>query len=379
MVLALCHSIPRNVEVQVALLLLFVTAVLQAAAIGLHRSYDAAGYFTLRGTGSSIAQAVGCVAAHPATYTRNGSVLVKLCDPSAAMLTRSCARFAEAYHAVNGLTVSSFVTCVVAFVAGVFVVVRVSRTTVSLLCRLTCAACVPAALQCAAVGVFFARVVPHARRDTARAGGWGEGELVFHRRAAADLMVAAAALVCAGLVLLVGRWMFVLCVRRQFEREPEHTKEGVRRLTAAHMVNDDWVRQRQILLSHARSVKVEMAVKRLHGGVDVLAASTSASHEPYNVPLKGSELSLRRTPSVAGGDSDDEMLNLRTPAGCVNAGRSAVAAEDGSASRRPGSTPPCAAPNEAAEGDAAGQPSGDPAVREVRQGAAQSCGGHSHW
>ncbi|KAG5464019.1 hypothetical protein LSCM1_00198 [Leishmania martiniquensis] len=366
MVLALCHSIPRDVEVQAALLLLFVTAALQAAAIGLRHSYDAAGYFTLRGSGLSVAT----VAGHPAIYTWNGSTLVKLCDPSAATLTRSCARFAEAFHAVNGLTVSSFVTCVLAVVAAVFVVVRVSRTTVGLLCRLACAACVPAALQCAAVGFFFARVVPHARRDAARAGGRGEGELVFHRRVAADLMVAAAALVSAGLVLLVARWMFVLCVRRQFESEPEHTKEGVRRLTAAHMVNDDGVRQRQILMSHARSVKVEMAVKRLHGGVDVLAASTSASHEPYNVPLKSSELSLRRTPSVAGGGSDDDTLKIRAPAGAANPGRSAAAAEGGSASEQPGSTPPCVAPSEAAEGHAAGQPLGDAAMREARQGDA---------
>ncbi|KAK7199909.1 hypothetical protein NESM_000038800 [Novymonas esmeraldas] len=346
--LALCHSVPRDVVVQLALLLLFVTLVLQAASIGLHGSNDAAGYFTLRGTASSRAQAVVLVAAHPATYLPPGSAVaggsatasVHLCNPSAETLSYSCARFAEAFHAVNGLTVSSFVACVTTVVVGVFVVARMSHTTLSLLYRLLFAACVPAALQCAAVGVFFARVVPHGRQDAARLGGWPAGELRFHRRAAANLMVSATALVCAAAVMLFARWLSVLCMRRQFESEREHTEGDVQKLTAAHMVNDDWLRQRQILLSHARSVKVEMAVKGSHGGAEALSASTGGQREPYNPRQTDSTQDPRRNSSSAGGDSDEDTLHFHMSIDPASRARSAVVAERASAAEQTGPTTP---------------------------------------
>lgn len=346
--LALCHSIPRDVVVQVALLLLFVTIVLQAAAIGLHGSDDAAGFFTVKGSGSSLSAAVALVAAHPATYAGPGSTLssggarVKICDPSAAMLSNACGRFAEAFHAVNGLTVSSFVTGVVAVAMGIFVVSRVCTTTLGLLFRLGCIACVPAVLQCAAVGVFFAHVVPHARRDTARVGGWAAGDLTFHRRPAAGLMAAATALACAALVLLFVRWIVVLCVRRQFEKRPEQTAAEVERVTAAHMVNDDWLRQQQILLSHAHSVKVEMAVKRSPPGGDWLGSSVNGQREPYHQPLTESAVDPRQTSSAV--DDDEDTLHFHFSGGRQSGTRSAGAVDDDATTHKTGSTPPPALP-----------------------------------
>lgn len=287
--LALCHSLPRDVAVQVALILLFVAFILQAAAIGLHTRKDGGGYFTVKGKSSSRSNALVLLAAHPATYipltsvlhTGTGTTAQKLCNPSADPLTYACARFAESFHVVNGLTLGSFITNFVVVVLGVFVVARLSHSTLGLLFRLTYTACVPTVLQCAAVGCFFARTVPHARRDAANAGRYAYGEIKFHRRPAVNLMIAATALLCAALVILFVRWVSVICLRVHFERHKEHSQKEVKQMTEAHMVNDDWTRQKQILLSHARSVQVEMAVKRPHKSDLFSASATARNSEPF--------------------------------------------------------------------------------------------------
>ncbi|KPI87748.1 hypothetical protein ABL78_3157 [Leptomonas seymouri] len=291
--LALCHSIPRDVLVQVSLLLFFVALILQAAAIGLHTRNDGGGYFTLKGTPSARSNALVLLAAHPATYIPPTSVIhtstettaTKLCNPSADILTYSCARFAESFHIVNGLTLASFITNAVVLVIGLFALVRLSHSTVGLLFRLTYATCVPVVLQCAAVGCFFARTVPHARRDTAAKAGYSDNQVKFHRGPVVNLMIAATALLCAGFVMVFVRWVLVLCLRLHFAEHKEHTKAEVKLITEAHMVNDDWTRQKQILLSHARSVHVEMAVKNPHKGDRFSALAAAQSSEPFHQQL----------------------------------------------------------------------------------------------
>ncbi|XQJ31657.1 hypothetical protein NXY56_007777 [Leishmania guyanensis] len=110
----------------------------------LYHTNDATRNFTLRRTGSSRAQAVALVAAHLATHMVSGSALLvdaeplQLCNSSAVTLLHSFAQFSEVFHTVNGLTMSNFVTCVVAVTAHVVVAARVNPTTASLLYRLTC-------------------------------------------------------------------------------------------------------------------------------------------------------------------------------------------------------------------------------------------------
>jgi hypothetical protein len=316
--LALCHSLPRDVPVQVALLLYFVASILQAASIGLHTRNDGGGYFTLKNVSSSRSNALVLLAAHPATYipptsalhTSPGTAAQKLCNPSADPLTYSCARFAEAFHIVNGLTISSFITNFVVVLLGVFLLVRLSRSTLGLLFRLTYAACVPMVLQCAAAGCFFARVVPHARRDTALAAGYSNSAIKFHRRPAANLMISATALLCAGFVVLFVRWMSVICLRVHFEGSKEHTKKEVKQMTEAHMVNDDWTRQKQILLSHARSVQVEMAVKNPQKG-EYSASATARSSEPFPPRPIDTNPEGNRNARHSSEDSDADTLHFR--------------------------------------------------------------------
>nr|CAJ2481757.1 unnamed protein product [Leishmania braziliensis] len=110
----------------------------------LYHTNDATRNFTLRGTGSSRARAVALVAAHLATHMVSGSALLvdaeplQLCNSSAVTLLHSFAQFSEVFHTVNGLTMSNFVTCVVAVTVHVVAAARVNPTTASLLYRLTC-------------------------------------------------------------------------------------------------------------------------------------------------------------------------------------------------------------------------------------------------
>ncbi|KPA80132.1 hypothetical protein ABB37_05124 [Leptomonas pyrrhocoris] len=346
--LALCHSLPRDVAVQVCLLLFLVALILQAAAIGLHTRNDGGGYFTLKGTSSARSNALVLLAAHPATYippssvlnTGTGTAATKLCNPSAAVLTYSCARFAESFHVVNGLTLSSFITNAITLVLSVFVLVRLSHSTQGLLFRLMYATCGPVVLQCAAVGCFFARTVPHARRDTAAAAGYGDGQIKFHRRPATNLMIAATALLCAGFVIVFSRWVSVICLRLHFEEHKEHTKEEVEQMTKAHMVNDDWTRQKQILLSHARSVQVEMAVKNPHKGDRFSASATARSGEPFPSQSIDTGVRAHRPGGLSDEEPDAGTLHFRaassvTPlTGHASPGRGAAASSSG----RKGST-----------------------------------------
>lgn len=261
--LSLCHSVPRDALILVAIALFVVAFILEAIVVGRHSSTTSAGFLTDKG-GADPSARIGFIAGHPATYAgATAAVLVKHCDPSASVLLYNCARFAEAYHFLNGLVLASLITCVIFVLVSLFVVVRVSRTTTQALFNLQCLAGVPAALQCAALVIFFVRVVPNAKDDFIVASFAGDRSvrLAFHRRYATNLMIAATVFVCVGWLAIVAKYFAALCTRQRLKRKNVE-KQDMAAMMKMHLVNDDWQRQKQILRTHAKSVQVEMEIRK---------------------------------------------------------------------------------------------------------------------
>lgn len=269
---AVCHSIPRDGVVLVSVGVIAISLILQAVVFGEHGSERGSGFFT-SGKGNSVSDAVAFVGGHASIYdftysvryqSRRGQVdsstVGVLCDASGDTLSNPCFRFLESFHALNGLFVSSFVVCFLCIVFCVFFVVRVSRSTLQLLVRICIAMCLPMTLYCALVGVFFTRVVPNALDAVAVARGLEENVLVFHRHWGPNLLITSMVLSCVAFIACVVRCASVWYLRKRFLASKQHTREQVEGITRNYMINDDWVRQRQILLSHARSVEVEIAV-----------------------------------------------------------------------------------------------------------------------
>ncbi|CAD2214322.1 hypothetical protein, conserved [Angomonas deanei] len=264
--LALCHSLPRDVLIHLALLLLFAAFVLQIGFIGRHFSTSGAGYIARKGEKGKEA-ALAYVALHPALYsvkTVDGKVVVddgvKLCNPSAPVLNFHCARFGEGFHNVNGLVLASFISAVIGFVIVVFIVGRVARTTASLLYRTLMCITLPMTLQCAALGIFFARVIGNAKKEVMILNDFpADTKLYFHLRYGPCLAITSTALFCVAFILAFIRWIVTICLRNRLKKTGSPT--DAERVKKMHLVNDDWERQKQILRSHARSVQVEKEIK----------------------------------------------------------------------------------------------------------------------
>ncbi|EPY31459.1 hypothetical protein STCU_03445 [Strigomonas culicis] len=294
--LALCHSIPRDIFAYVALLLLFIGFILQIGIIARHDSATGAGYITRAGGGAS--EAVAYVAVHPALYgvrsvSASGSTAAisvvdraaKLCNPSTAELSFHCARFAEAYHTVNGVTLASFISSVLAFFFGMFVSGRCSHKTSDILGRLALALAIPTALQCALLGLFYVRIVGNAKKVVLVDGGLDTttASLVFHRGYATDLAIASTALFSAASLLLTVRWGIVVCTRMRLKRSARSNPSDAERMKSMHLVNDDWQRQMQVLRSHARSVHVEMLIRE-DAEEEAEAQERHHEHHAHDVP-----------------------------------------------------------------------------------------------
>lgn len=305
--LALCHGVPRDNLVLLALLFFVVAFVLEVIVIGSHNSNTAAGYFT-DAKGPNPKARIGFIGCHTATYGKPASVYVQNCNPNAAMLRYHCSRFSEAFHLLNGLVLASFICCVVFVVASLFVVVRLSRTTASVLFKIHFLAGLPTALQCAVVGVFFARVVPHAREDflvSLYASNPASAKLVFHRLYASNLMIAATALVCFGYLIIAVKHLAILCARRSLKRK-RIRQSDVESLMKMHLVNDDWERQKQILRSHAKSVQVEMEMQKESSRV--AAGGDAGFHEgrrSRSLSSSSSSSSSSRASSLASAGADE--------------------------------------------------------------------------
>lgn len=270
--------------------------------MGRHRSRTAAGFFTRKGSDVRVAY----VAAHPAIYEPTSlDTATYLCNPSAATMTLYCARFAESFHVLNGLLLTSFIVCVLAVIAGLFVVTRVSHTTTGILGRLCVLFTPSTALQFSVTGVFYADCVSHAREDVHRRLASANAAdahlpLVFHRRYVANLLIAATALMGAGYCILLSRYLYTYLTRVRLMKE--NIRQGdVTAMMGMHFVPDDWVRQKQILRSHARSVQVEMMMKN----------DENADREPTTPQVgssytrKETKMLLRPPPSVAAVASPD--------------------------------------------------------------------------
>lgn len=260
--LALCHTVPRDVVLQIGLVLFLAALVLQAVTLNSQNRATAAGSFVSKDGTDAV---VGYIAGYPATYSGGASPRTKVCNPTAPLLRFHCARFAESYHTLNGLVLASFVSTSFAFFGGGFVIARISETTLVLLDRILMLATVPVSLQCAVLGIFFVRTVPNARLDLIEALSLTApaNELAFHRGHAANLMIAATALLCAAYLLIAVRWAMSRLTRLVLlsERRTGPTPNEVKVATTLHLANDDWARQMQILRSHARSVEVEINMK----------------------------------------------------------------------------------------------------------------------
>ncbi|KAH9582276.1 hypothetical protein LSM04_008841 [Trypanosoma melophagium] len=255
--LALCHLFPRDVVLQIALLFLLVSCVLQGVLVGSYDRDRVTGTITLQGRSTSGVDVVH-IATYPLIYTDNGT---RICGMSANadLVYVDCAHFVEGFHAVCGLFLSSFIVSVVVLLFCAFCVVPLSKTTTLLIATVFALFLFPISLHSAAIGMFFSSCVRYARSIVGRVVFAG-ADVEFHRRPLANVAVASEVCIGIGFLLTLIRFVLAVLFRKSVKRR-DIVRRDIGSLMQRHIVNDDWERQRTVLQSHARSVQLEMVIR----------------------------------------------------------------------------------------------------------------------
>eukprot|EP00796_Vickermania_ingenoplastis_P005081 gene5081-3667_t len=247
--LALCHRIPRDPAVYAALALMFCSTVLQAVCIGMRQEGEGCG--TLKDSTGTV----GAVPAYPmiksSTQCSSGpDCHVVMCSSDMNIVRIECARFLEGFHNVNRCVVAAFVLSICAIVFCLLFSMALHDPKKSVTHRHALAVCWPVGFLCAALATFFESVVPAAKSLLSVDLHGDESKIHFHMGTNTNLYIAATAIGCMALLILLINWGYWLF---------STVSKGPRgRLKLA---DDDWERQREVLTNHARAVSAEIQFK----------------------------------------------------------------------------------------------------------------------
>ncbi|KEG07089.1 putative dihydroxyacetone phosphate acyltransferase [Trypanosoma grayi] len=286
--LALCHVLPRDIVLQGALLFLLVSCVLQGVVVGNHSSETGAGSVHAQEQTAGVAGVV-YVSSHATLYAANGT---KVCvaGENADLITVTCARFVEDFHAVSGLLLCSFIVSLMELLFSAFCLVPLSKTTSLLILAILVQLLIPTMLLSAAIGMFFSPCVYHAR-DVASNSVFGGAETTFSRGRLANVAIVAEAFLIAAFLLALFRFVMAVLFR-QSVKQRDIGRRDIGRLMQRHLVNDDWERQKMVLQSHARSVQLEMVIRDNSITDDNSNNNTEEAHEGRSAPLSNTNASV---------------------------------------------------------------------------------------
>ncbi|KAG8346503.1 hypothetical protein ERJ75_000978500 [Trypanosoma vivax] len=256
MELALCHVIPRDIVLQLVLLLLFASCIVQLLIVSSYGGKVGLGDISLYGSSNSSVNTV-FISTRSTLYVSDESVVCHM-ESHAGFIHASCARFVSSFRVACGLFLASFMVSIIGFIANTFFVVPLSKTTMFVLASEVILFVLPFALHSTGVIVFFHFCIYNAKK-TIRAVVSSDGDLHYRFGYLSILMVVSEVLLLIGFVISTGRYVCALVCRRSLKQR-DIVRGDIGHFMQHHLVNDDWERQKNVLKSHARSVQLEIVV-----------------------------------------------------------------------------------------------------------------------